>query len=868
MNLRFLMKRLFCSVCVVCATVAAWAAEPYDAALAYVESNGSQYFDTGLVLSNDVAATIELSLLPGHNRGGIFGGRTTVSNENISAFHTDGNQLYMDFNNGNYTSYRAVGGGERLFTTSLRIELSAALRQMCMLKDDRTWWRESCVKLVNQQEFSLAGTAWILGVSGAGGTLWGHAAARLYSVRIVKGTETLRDYQPCVKDGVVGLYDRATRTFLPPAAGVLAPGPVVVTPAADRAADDASPQFVLDRSIGNGPVRYLESDGTAYLDTGVTLTSAMSADLVFELLPGSGATGIFGARSNVDRQNIALSCEATTLKLAADFSNSNAYFSYRLAPIYTVGTTYFIHLGGDGCTYTNLASFTGTKATLAWNDLSSPFEAPGSAYVFKTRGTTWANAAARLYSLVIKEGDTVIRDYEPYLKDGVACLHDRKTDTFLFNANSQGGAFTPGELLTNSLFSAGQTNAIPRIALADLGTDASSCEVLAVTSYAPAYDRAVAYLESDGTQVLDTGLKISGDMDVSITFAILDYSNGPAGVFGARTSVDARNVGISYATSSQISCDFLNEKDYSTYRASVNPTVAERVYTTRLNAQIRTLGGHTNSAALPSTDWTTAQNALIFAVNGTQWDKAKARLYALTISQNGQKLRDYQPCVKDGCGCLYERVSGTFLTLGTTGANHFGLGETVPTPETDYADAGERRMPRVLVLTNRVLSVVNGVTNRFPIGPLQPGTRYVCTLVATNGLPNGVATLPGAATVPCTFETTEETMPAETSDRLRLAVTPQKGGRLGLEVSRTGTSATRLHLLHGRTSGDATPEAWRGDEVIGEFAADETALSLQTPPLGTGDDYIRLYTEDGAWSRVVLTTGILAIPRGTLVIVR
>lgn len=46
------MKRLL-AIMLCAGGLLAGAAEPYDAALEYIESDGTQYLDTGLVLSND-----------------------------------------------------------------------------------------------------------------------------------------------------------------------------------------------------------------------------------------------------------------------------------------------------------------------------------------------------------------------------------------------------------------------------------------------------------------------------------------------------------------------------------------------------------------------------------------------------------------------------------------------------------------------------------------------------------------------------------------------------------------------------------------------------------------------------------------------
>ena len=864
------MKRLIAGL--VCGWgLLAGAAEPYDAALEYIESDGTQYLDTGLVLSNDVAVTLDISLMPGVTQGQIFGGRASSEAKNISVFFVYGDQLYLDFNDGDCSTYRQGSNAARLFEERLHLELSAERRAIAY----DSGYLEPAGANTNRCEatFCIDSSAQIFGVRGGDLNWVGRIKARLYGLKITKGEEVLRDYQPCVKDGVVGLYDRATQTFLPPAAGILAAGPVIVTPAADRSAsgDDMQLARAEEDPLADGPVDYIESDGTAYLDTRVTLTSAMSVDLVYALLSprGQNTVGVFGSRSAATSQNIALSVlyddNPSTRSLTADFSNTSSYSNYRVQMKgFETNDIHRTHLGGDKCMTRDLETARQQVAGGAW-DGHGEFSTPGSAYIFKTQGTTWGNAPARLYALTIRENGAIIHDYQPWRTNGVAVLYDKTTGDFLGNANTQ-GALRAGAPIRQPLFAVTQTNACPRVALSNVGETAT--DLYAVTTFAPVYDRAVEYIESDGTQYMDTGLVLSNDVEVTITYAVMDYSNGAAGVFGSRISADSCNVAISYAATTQISCDFVSGGDYGKYRASLSPTTAGKIYTSILSAQKRTLGDYANNTPMPVTDWCTPGNAFIFGTQNTKWNYAKARLYGLVIRRGDELLRDYQPCVKNGHACLYERVSGTFLDNVAPGGHAFTAGPTVPAPDTDYPDAVVRARPRNLAFTNLVLSVADGVTVRSPIEPLQPGTRYACTFCTRDATTGELTALAPGEGAPFVFETEPETVPADAAQSLGVTVTTLKGGKVGLDVTRKESGETKLHLLRGPRCGDATVADWATDEVIATLAAGESDVSLVSPVLNETDAYIRLYTEDGEWSRVVQTTGIVRPPRGIVVIFR
>lgn len=863
------MKKLFAGLVCVWGLLAG-AAVPYDAALEYIESDGTQYLDTGLVLSNDVAVTLDISLVQGVTQGQIFGGRATAESKNISVFLVYGNQLYLDFNDGDCSTYRQGSNAARLFEERLHLELSAERRAIAY----DSGYLEPAGANTNRCEatFCIDSSAQIFGVRGGDLNWVGRIKARLYGLKITKGEEVLRDYQPCVKDGVVGLYDRATQTFLPPAAGILAAGPVIVTPAADRSdSGDVQLACVEDDPLADGPVEFIESDGTAYLDTCVTLTSAMSVDLVYALLSprGQNTVGVFGSRSSVSSQNIALSVlyddNPSTRSLTADFSNTSQYSNFRVQMHgFETNDIHLTHLGGDKCMTTDLETALKQVAGGAWNG-QGEFTTPGSAYIFKTQGTTWGNAPARLYALTIRENGAIIHDYQPWQTNGVAVLYDKTTGDFLGNANTQ-GALRAGNLIRQPLFTATQTNVCPRVALANVGETAT--DLYAVTTFAPVYDRAVEYIESDGTQYMDTGLVLSNDVEVTITYAVMDFSNGAAGVFGSRTSADSCNVAISYAATTQISCDFVSGGEYGKYRASLSPTTVGKIYTSTLSAQKRTLGGYANNTPMPVTDWCTPGNAFIFGTQNTKWNYAKARLYGLVIRRGDVLLRDYRPCVKNGHACLYERVSGTFLDNVAPGGHAFTAGPTVQTAASDYPDATLRDRPRDLAFTNLVLSVADGVMVRSPIQPLQPGTRYACTFCTRDRATGELTALAPGEAVPFVFETEPETVPADATPSLCVTVTTLKGGKLGLDVSRSGSGETKLHLLRGSRCGDATVADWATDEVIATLATGVSDVSLVSPVLNETDSYMRLYTEDGEWSRVVQLTGIVRRSRCIVVIVK
>lgn len=855
-------RRIGLTVSLLFVLAAGAATQPYDEALEYIESDGSQYMDTGLVLSNDVTVTLSFAATKSYvNTGKVFGGRDSATSRSISCFFSS-NGFYVDFNNGEVNNYRVSTPVQNDPLCRWDVEISA-LRRIASARSSLITSRKN--EEFCPDEFSTSATARIFDLSGtdAGMATGAKVSARLYSLTITNATGVLRDYQPCRKNGVVGLYDRATKEFLAPTAGVLAAGPTVETPACDVTYSDD--EAIIRISPVAYPVEYIESDGTAYLDTGLVLSNTMSVAIDYVILantsPSGAAIGVFGSRLSAAERNIAISFASGSSNTAVDFGSNNGY---RIEPKFQLGVGYHTYLGADErCTINLETGIVLARNSKTWSP-ENPFTTPSSALVFGVNGTTWDKMRGRVYSLVIKDGDEAVRDYEPYVTNGVACLRDKMTGTFLFNANTSGGVLTAGPKTRTFDFgeriSGLSTNAVGEVEVERLGAGASSCDVLSVAT--PAMAHAVEYLESDGSQYFDTGFAITKDMAVTIEFAITDYANGPAGVFGSRQDADHRTAAISYATDGQISCDFGGTAHHRANRVGCETDVK---FTAVLSATERSLKGGSADAkstadASGEEDWQTPGNARILWTQNTTWKKAKARLYSVRITRGGAAFRDYQPCVRDGVPCLFDRVTRTYL-FEADGKNDFGVGPRIE-QSVCYSLDGFRNGP-VVPVTNLVASVSEPTTMAFSIPGLQPGTGYEGFFLAENH----VASVPTRMPVPEGIFYSFATAGEEASLKVDYALTGRS--RLALSVLRIGREATKLHAVYGSVYGGDAAASWEHDEVIADFEADGATVSAFSPRFDGTANYLRLYTEDGEWSQTIClpATGLVQKPAGGLMLI-
>ena len=178
---------------------------------------------------------------------------------------------------------------------------------------------------------------------------------------------------------------------------------------------------------------------------------------------------------------------------------------------------------------------------------------------------------------------------------------------------------------------------------------------------------AVDYLQSSGSQYIDTGRKLTQDSDITIDFRIVGEINRDAGIFGSRQSALKNNLTLFQNTNPNVfSGDF---SEYQKHRF----TAASSLERTKI--QINKAGVWVNDILKKSwsdvADFETPTNGLIFDVGNNNWsgNKAVMRLYGYTDGDAQQLV----PCLDaNGVPCLYDLIGKT--TLYNQGAGSFTWG--------------------------------------------------------------------------------------------------------------------------------------------------------------------------------------------------
>ena len=177
----------------------------------------------------------------------------------------------------------------------------------------------------------------------------------------------------------------------------------------------------------------------------------------------------------------------------------------------------------------------------------------------------------------------------------------------------------------------------------------------------------VNFLQSSGSQYIDTGRKLTQDSDITIDFSIVGEINRNAGIFGSRESASKNNLALFQITSpNTFNGDF---SEYLNHRF----TTASSLERTKI--RINKAGAWVNDILKKSwsdvADFETPTNGLIFDVGNNNWsgNKAVMRLYSYTDG-DAQRL---VPCLDaNGVPCLYDLIGKT--ALYNLGAGSFTWG--------------------------------------------------------------------------------------------------------------------------------------------------------------------------------------------------
>lgn len=190
------------------------------------------------------------------------------------------------------------------------------------------------------------------------------------------------------------------------------------------------------------------------------------------------------------------------------------------------------------------------------------------------------------------------------------------------------------------------------------------------------------YIQSSGTQYINTGFKPTGNTKVIIDFLTYNQSTTMQGIFGGRPDGNTRFQLFTGRSTSSLQCD------YKTFGALADPDTS----ISGLNLKERVKISYSNQLFINDNlikevavqSFNTNTNAYLFAINnaGTLQNYASMNLYSCEIYDNNVLIRNFIPCKNpDGVVGLYDSVNSQFY-------QNAGSGSFTAGPEIEQEDKG------------------------------------------------------------------------------------------------------------------------------------------------------------------------------------
>ena len=641
------MKRLFVLAVATLAFAPSYADEAAAAAagvdldIAYCESTGEQYIDTGILGNPGIRVEADFMWLanPGDDQH-VLGSFERINGNARRCYPISVSGLSTMFHYGSFMHY-----GVYTYNAKQRYRIVSdfgASRQS--LTVDAMDGSPVSSNSFNDAYSSVAtGKTLYLFALGNSTKEEGVAQmtkARVYGLKMYQNGDLVRDYRPARSNDVYGLWEDVNNRFY---------GSATATPFTNNV-----PRFA--RGKPDYFVQWIQSDGNTYtcIDTGLWGRPETKIEARFQW------------KAVQDRRLICASNGGNYFHIASG-ANGEMYFRSGSSTViidgaaYAANTDYTVvsEVHASSQTY----SVTGPFGTITTNDTQTAVTTkPNTMYIFAENfgAGSGSFSKARLYSMKIWQDGVLMRDFVPGIKGGQGVLYDRVNDECYFSRNGRISA-------ANGL----------------VGPPAGT----------PTYPKyKLSYLGSDGGTYIDTGLlgnpglKVAGD----VMWTELPYAQGSDGHILA--SFDNSSYSATrrcYAISSTaINLVGTNMANMCVGGDMIRPGfhyVAGQRYRVEANlgANSQTLaieGGATPFTYTANANFTEVdhgQTLYMFALGHSSNGAAaytKARVYSLKIWQNGALVHDYMPVIADNGGpYFYDKATRAFVQ--GTNAGLWDVGE-------------------------------------------------------------------------------------------------------------------------------------------------------------------------------------------------
>ena len=432
---------------------------------------------------------------------------------------------------------------------------------------------------------------------------------------------------------------------------------------------------------GYTQLEYLESTGTQYIDLGFGFQGSDDSEIDFQMTQApTSAEGIFGGRDTSSARGYMLYAEARTDGFV--FLYNNTYITnlnndwYDRHVFKKTGTK--IYFDGVANSQTVSASFTQTKHAFL--------------FAWHTEGNQPNRSKTKIFSFTVTRSGSKYCELIPAKRDSdrVLGMYDIVRNKFLTNSGS--GSFVAGPSVAQT------SDNFPQ--------DFTKLE----------------YIESNGSQALDTGYNPNNNTRVVLDYNLTQLTGKWMGIFAAR---DLNGYANQYAYWSN---------ETGVYRSNYSGETGILFGSQNTNRHVIDKDKAVLKedgivvASHPAATFSCNYSLHIFCGNsaGTLEHYARMRLYSCKIYDDGVLVRDYVPVKRnrDSLIGLYDLVNKTFKTSST--ATSFIAGTDI---NNDHADSESK------ILTLNQLYILTKSVKRYR--KLQyivfTGTQFIDTGYNPNG---------------------------------------------------------------------------------------------------------------------------------------
>lgn len=362
-------------------------------------------------------------------------------------------------------------------------------------------------------------------------------------------------------------------------------------------------------------LEYIESTGAQYIDTGFYPNHNTRIDIDFEAISTNNAgteNGLVLYGSGYAAENSAYECYAWNQQLEINYGNSNINFITSL----TSGVKLRLSQNKSAVSVYNFSS----ESTTTYSLPEQTFKTPYPMALFGTKRNNNILGYQKVFGCQIYDDGVLIRDYVPAKdENNIAGLYDRVYNKFYPSASSTAFVAGPVEIYTQ-----------------------------------------VEYIESTGTQYIDTNFKHNQDTRVVMMVQPTSITAN-AWLFEGRAGASAYNgvkgIFFYYSGGQKWNVDY----SVSSNRKAIDGIAATDMLSIDYNKNVCTING--KSITHTATTFQSQYNLVLLACNtaGTIANGVKAKLYSCQVYDNNTLIRDYIPVKNsEGIAGLFDKVNNVF----------------------------------------------------------------------------------------------------------------------------------------------------------------------------------------------------------------